>query len=168
MRLVIALCGVRDAAPAFAAGAPTFSKDVAPILFKSCVECHRPTAMAPMSLLTYEDARPWARAIKQKVATRQMPPWGADPTVGKYSNDVSLKQAEIDTIAAWVDGGAPEGEPRSAEGAAVRRRLVDRQAGLHLQDAEAVHRAGRRHGAVRLRLDPDEPESRTSGFARSS
>ena len=67
-------------ATAFAAGAPTFSKDVAPILFKSCVECHRPTAMAPMSLLTFEDARPWARAIKQKVAARQMPPWGADPT----------------------------------------------------------------------------------------
>src|SRR5471032_858966 len=101
----LALC----AAPASAAGAPTFSKDVAPILFKSCVECHRPTAMAPMSLLTYEDARPWARAIRQKVATRQMPPWGADPTVSKYSNDVSLKQAEIDTITAWVDGGASEG-----------------------------------------------------------
>ena len=97
------------ASTAFSAGAPTFSKDVAPILFKSCVECHRPSAMAPMSLMTYEDARPWARAIRQKVATRQMPPWGADPTVGKYSNDVSLKQAEIDTIAAWVDGGAPEG-----------------------------------------------------------
>src|SRR5437870_12583394 len=91
------------AAPAFAAGAPTFSKDIAPILYKNCVECHRPTAMAPMSLLAYEDARPWARAIKLKVQSRQMPPWGADPTVGKYSNDVSLKQAEVDAIAAWVD-----------------------------------------------------------------
>ena len=100
------------AAPALAAGAPTFSKDVAPILFKSCAECHRPTAMAPMSLMTYEDARPWARAIKQKVATRQMPPWGADPTVAKYSNDVSLKQDEIDTITAWVDGGSLEGNRR--------------------------------------------------------
>ena len=98
---------VAGAGPAFAG--PTFSKDVAPILYKSCVECHRPTAMAPMSLLTFEDARPWARAIKQKVATRQMPPWGADPAVATYANDVSLKQAEIDTIAAWVDGGAPEG-----------------------------------------------------------
>src|SRR5436190_18781653 len=97
------------AAPAFAAGAPTFSKDVAPILFKSCVECHRPTAMAPMSLLSYEDARPWARASKQKVAARQMPPRGADPAAARYSNDVSLKQAEIDTIAAWVDGGSLEG-----------------------------------------------------------
>jgi hypothetical protein len=111
------------AGPAFAAGAPTFSKDVAPILYKNCVECHRPMAMAPMSLLAYDDARPWARAIKLKVQSRQMPPWGADPTVGKYSNDVSLKQAEIDTIAAWVDGGAPEGNraelpaaPKFAEG----------------------------------------------------
>ena len=108
--LLIALTASVIAAPALAAGAPTFSKDVAPILFKNCVECHRPTAMAPMSLMTYDEARPWARAIKQKVALRQMPPWGADPTVAKYSNDVSLKQAEIDTIAAWVDGGSPEGD----------------------------------------------------------
>src|SRR5713226_3300578 len=88
LALVVVVTAVA-ATPAVAAGAPTFSKDVAPILFKSCVECHRPSAMAPMSLMTYEDARPWARAIRQKVATRQMPPWGADPTVGKYSNDVS-------------------------------------------------------------------------------
>jgi hypothetical protein len=68
--------------------------------------------MAPMSLLTYEDARPWARAIKQKVGARQMPPWGADPTVAKYSNDVSLTQAEIDTITTWVDAGSLEGDRR--------------------------------------------------------
>ena len=96
-------------APAAWAAGPTFSKDVAPILFKSCVECHRPGAMAPMSLMTYEDARPWARAMKTKVVKREMPPWGADPAVGKFANDVSLKQTEIDTIAAWVDAGAPEG-----------------------------------------------------------
>ena len=105
------------------AGAPTFSKDVAPILYKNCVECHRPTAMAPMSLITYEDARPWARAIRQKVQSRQMPPWGADPTIGTFSNDVSLKQSDIATIVAWVDGGAAEGNradlpapPQFAEG----------------------------------------------------
>ena len=105
------------------AGAPTFSKDVAPILYKNCVECHRPTAMAPMSLITYEDARPWARAIRQKVQSRQMPPWGADPTIGTFSNDVSLKQSDIATIVAWVDGGAAEGSradlpapPQFAEG----------------------------------------------------
>jgi hypothetical protein len=66
------------AAPALAA-APTFSKDVATILYKNCVECHRPDAMAPMALISYEDARPWARAIKQKVTRREMPPWGARP-----------------------------------------------------------------------------------------
>ena len=79
-----------------AAAAPTFTKDVAPILFKSCVECHRPGAMAPMSLITYDDARPWARAIKQKVVAREMPPWGADPHIGKFANDPSLSDAEID------------------------------------------------------------------------
>ena len=91
--------------------APTFTKDVAPILYKNCVECHRPDAMAPMSLITYDDARPWARAVKQKVVKREMPPWGADPAIGKFSNDVSLNQTEIDTIAAWVDAGAPQGNP---------------------------------------------------------
>jgi hypothetical protein len=122
MRATFVLSCLLIAAPGLAAP-PTFSKDVAPILFKSCVECHRPTAMAPMSLLTYDDARPWARAIKQKVSARQMPPWGADPTVAKYANDVSLKQAEIDIISAWVDGGSLEGNrmdlpapPQFAEG----------------------------------------------------
>jgi hypothetical protein len=105
MMTAIVLAGATSAF----AGAPTFSRDVAPILYKNCVECHRPTAMAPMSLLTYEDARPWARAIKQKVMARQMPPWGADPAIGTFSNDVSLKQADVDTIAAWVDSGAAEG-----------------------------------------------------------
>jgi len=97
------------ASSALAAGAPTFSKDVAPILFQELRRVPSAHRDGAVSLMTYEDARPWARAIKQKVTTRQMPPWGADPTVAKYSNDVSLKQAEIDTIAAWVDGGAPEG-----------------------------------------------------------
>jgi hypothetical protein len=91
------------------AATPTFSKDVAPILFKSCVECHRPSGMAPMSLMTFDDVRPWARAVRQKVVAREMPPWGADPAVGTFANDVSLAQAEIDTIVAWVDGGAPQG-----------------------------------------------------------
>jgi hypothetical protein len=87
----------------------TFTKDVAPILYKSCVECHRPTMFAPMSLLTYDDARPYARSIKQRVVSRIMPPWGADPAHGEFKNDPRLSQAEIDTIAAWVDGGAVKG-----------------------------------------------------------
>jgi mono/diheme cytochrome c family protein len=89
--------------------APTFSKDIAPVVFNKCAECHRPGAMAPMSLMTYEDARPWAKAIKHKVTRREMPPWGADPKVGTFANDPSLTQAEIDLIAAWADAGAPEG-----------------------------------------------------------
>ncbi|MBI3261923.1 MAG: thiol-disulfide isomerase [Acidobacteria bacterium] len=99
------------AAPSSASAGPTptFARDVAPILFKSCVECHRPSAMAPMSLMTYEDARPWARAIKLRVSKREMPPWGADQAYGRFANDPSLTPAQIDTIAAWVDGGAPEG-----------------------------------------------------------
>ena len=89
----------------------TFSKDVAPIFFKNCAECHRPGEAAPMSLLSYKDARPWARSIKEKVATREMPPWHADPHFGEFSNDRRLKQSDIDTIVSWVDGGAPEGNP---------------------------------------------------------
>src|SRR5215471_9533771 len=91
------------------AAPPTFSKDVAPILYKACVECHRPGAIAPRSLTSFDEARPWARAIKQKVVSRTMPPWGADPHIGKFSNDPSLTDAEVATIAAWVDGGSAEG-----------------------------------------------------------
>src|SRR5262245_30741085 len=74
------------------AGQPTFAKDVAPILQRSCQSCHRPGQMAPMSLLTYQDVRPWARAIKQRVAERSMPPWGIDPHVGiqRFKNDPTL------------------------------------------------------------------------------
>jgi hypothetical protein len=90
----------------------TFNKHVAPILYKNCVECHRPTMFAPMSLVTYEEARPWARAIKQRVARREMPPWSADPHVGKFKNDPRLSQADIDTIVKWVDTGAARGNDR--------------------------------------------------------
>jgi mono/diheme cytochrome c family protein len=90
----------------------TFNKDVAPILFKSCVECHRPGEAAPMSLLSYKDARPWARSIREKVVSREMPPWHADPRFSQFSNNPSLTRDQIDTITAWVDGGAKEGDPR--------------------------------------------------------
>jgi mono/diheme cytochrome c family protein len=111
MKASVAVVALLAASTPALAATPTFTKDVAPILYKNCVECHRPDAMAPMSLLTYDDARPWARAVKQKVVKREMPPWGADPAIGKFSNDVSLKPAEIETIAAWVDAGAPQGSP---------------------------------------------------------
>lgn len=97
-------------APATArAQTPTFAKDVAPILYAKCVECHRPTMFAPMSLVKYDDARPWAKAIRTRVAARTMPPWGADPAHGVFKNDPRLSDKEIATILAWVDGGAPKG-----------------------------------------------------------
>jgi hypothetical protein len=101
------------AAQAPAAAGVTFTKDVAPILQRSCQNCHRPGSMAPMSLLSYEDVRPWARAIKQRVTAREMPPWFIDRTVGikRFKNDPSLSDEEIATIATWVDGGAPRGNP---------------------------------------------------------
>jgi hypothetical protein len=90
----------------------TFSKDVAPIFYKNCVSCHRAGEIAPMSLITYKEIRPWAKAIREKVATRQMPPWHADPQHGSWSNDRRMSQKDIDTIVAWVDGGAREGDPK--------------------------------------------------------
>ena len=89
----------------------TFSKDVAPILQKACVNCHRPGEMAPMSLMTYEDARPWARAIKTRVSLREMPPWHIDKNIGitNFKNDPSLSDEEIATITKWADGGALRG-----------------------------------------------------------
>src|SRR5262245_8853129 len=91
----------------------TFTKDIAPIFQRSCQDCHRPGSIAPMSLLTFEDGRPWARSIKAKVVSREMPPWTIDKTVGiqSFKHDRSLSNAEIAKIAAWVDAGAPRGNP---------------------------------------------------------
>src|SRR4051812_46627731 len=83
-----------SAAVAAADSTPTFTKDVAPIFYKSCIECHRPTMFAPMSLTTYEDARPWVRAIKQRVTARTMPPWGSDMPHGVLSNDPRLSDQQ--------------------------------------------------------------------------
>ena len=92
-----------------AAGQPaTFHKDVLPILQRSCQSCHRPGQIGPMALLTYQQARPWARAIKTQVAQRSMPPWHADPRFGHFLNDRSLKDTEIAALVAWADGGALE------------------------------------------------------------
>jgi mono/diheme cytochrome c family protein len=111
--LLVGLLALALSSTAAAADAPvTFTKDVAPILYRNCVECHRPTMFAPMSLMTYEDARPWARSVKQRVVARTMPPWGADPAHGTFKNDPRLSQKEIETIAAWVDAGAPKGDDK--------------------------------------------------------
>ena len=90
----------------------TFNKDIAPIFFKSCAECHRPGESAPFSVLSYKDVRPWAKSIREKVANREMPPWHADPHTGEWANDRRLKQQEIDAITAWIDSGAKEGDAR--------------------------------------------------------
>ncbi|HKV38102.1 MAG TPA: cytochrome c [Blastocatellia bacterium] len=89
----------------------TYSKDIAPILGKNCISCHRPGEAAPMSLLSYKEVRPWARSIREMVAGRRMPPWFADPHYGDFANDSRLSQKDVDTIAAWVDAGSVEGNP---------------------------------------------------------
>ena len=88
---------------------PSFGKEIAPILHEKCAQCHRPGEVAPMSLMSYEEVRPWVRAIKTKVVSRQMPPWYAEGEHGKWRNDRRLSQADIDKIVAWVDAGAPRG-----------------------------------------------------------
>jgi hypothetical protein len=111
-----------SAVAATSSGGVTFNKEVLPILQKRCQDCHRPGEAAPMSFLTYQDARPWAKAMRAAVLTRKMPPWFADPHVGKFANDRSLSQAEIDTLVAWADGGAKEGDPKDAP---APRQFVD-------------------------------------------
>lgn len=91
---------------------PTFSRDVASILYRHCVSCHHPGDIAPMSLLTYKDARPWGAAIREAVLTHKMPPWKADPHFGTWSNDPRLSPAEIAVLSAWVEAGKPQGDPK--------------------------------------------------------
>jgi hypothetical protein len=102
----------------FAAGtqsnSPTFYKDILPILQQHCQTCHRPGEPGPMSLLNYAGTKPWARAIRGAVLSRQMPPWYADPEIGRFANDRSLSAGEIQTIAAWVDAGTEPGDPNYA------------------------------------------------------
>src|SRR5262245_47046211 len=117
MRTICLACAVFaimvSLTPPAAQAQVTFTKDVAPILQNKCQVCHRPDTFAPMSLLTYEDVRPWAKAIKEKVITRMMPPWYIDKTVGirHFKDDPSLSEEQIETIVKWVDSGAPRGNP---------------------------------------------------------
>lgn len=112
---LVALPGFSIAAEAPDANKPvTFAKDIAPIFQEKCQECHRAGSMAPMSLVTYEESRPWAKSIRQRVISRQMPPWHIDKTVGvqHFKNDMSLSDAQINAIVRWVDTGAPMGNPK--------------------------------------------------------
>jgi hypothetical protein len=113
-RVAVALAGLIGAASSAYAQAsmtPTFSKDVAPILFQNCTGCHRPGEVGPMSLASFSDARPWAKSIATHVTDRTMPPWHADPAHGQFLNDRRLSDKDRDTIVKWVSGGAPEGNP---------------------------------------------------------
>jgi hypothetical protein len=101
-------------APARSGSIPTFNTEVAPILYKNCTSCHRPGEIGPMSLLTYTEARPWAKSIGNQVARGVMPPWHADPSHGEFLNDRRLSAADKDVIAKWVGAGAPEGDPKDA------------------------------------------------------
>jgi hypothetical protein len=102
------------ALPACLSAGPTFHKDVLPLLQRNCQSCHRSGEAAPMPLTTFEETRPWAKAIKQAVLTRKMPPWFADAEYGHFANDRTLSKADVDTIAAWVDAGAPAGNAKDA------------------------------------------------------
>src|SRR5213083_2017511 len=109
-----ATAGAQVPAKAAAHGQVTFSNDVAPIFQAKCQECHQPNSIAPMSLITFQEARPWARSIRERVSTRQMPPWHIDKSVGvqHFKNDMSLSDEQVDTIVRWVDEGAVQGDPR--------------------------------------------------------
>ena len=157
------------AAPALASG-PTFSTDVAPIFQRACQRCHQETGIGPMSLVTYDEVRPWVRQIRDRVERRIMPPWHIDRTVGiqAFKNDFSLTDAEIDTVVRWVDAGGAGGQPgrpAAADRLAARVRLGARQ---HARPARsgrelhAVHRHRQRAGPV------VEPDHRVRGHPRGA
>jgi len=106
------LAGTRRIPPATGGRDVTFSRDVAPIFYQHCATCHRPNDIAPFSVLTYRDVQPWAESIREKVSSREMPPWHADPRYGDFSNDMRLSRQEMDTIVSWVAQGAREGDPK--------------------------------------------------------
>ncbi len=109
--LIVAAAAIPGPAGAAEGDGVLFSSDVAPILMRHCVGCHRPGEIAPMSLLTYREARPWARSIRRVVLSGEMPPWFASPEHGVWANDARLSKEEMETIVAWVDGGARAGDP---------------------------------------------------------
>ncbi|MFN0122087.1 MAG: thiol-disulfide isomerase [Blastocatellia bacterium] len=138
--LVTILAGLGFTRDASSSGV-TFSKDVAPILFRNCAECHRPAGVAPMAFMNYKETRPWAKSIKERVVDRSMPPWFADPKHGEFANNPSLSPADINTIVSWVEAGAPQGNdkdlppaPKFTEGWEIGQPdLV-----LSMQDEQAV------------------------------
>jgi mono/diheme cytochrome c family protein len=158
-----------SAGPAETAKAVTFAKDVAPIFQERCQECHRKGSLAPMSLVTYEETRPWAKAIRQRVITRQMPPWHIDKTVGvqKFKNDISLTDEQIATVVRWVDAGAPMGVRRPPEPKSGAERM---EGGQELGPADLVIKSDpytmAAHHQVVVAAESNIPVTRRAG-ARS-
>ena len=162
---MVAAAGVGAQVPAAASEpSPTFSKDVAPILYKNCTNCHRPGEIAPMSLLTYKDARPWAKSIATRVARGTMPPWHADPAHGEFLNDRRLSDAEKDTIARWVAAGSPEGDARDLP---ASPKYTDGwmigQPDAVLVDAGGLSAPGERRGQVPVLRGADQLHRRQVG-----
>lgn len=113
MRLVVLSLGCAViAAAAGSEKSATFNKDVLPLLQKNCQSCHRPGEVAPMAFLTYQETRPWAKAMKAAVLSKKMPPWFADAKYGHFQNERTLTEAEIKTLVSWADNGAPEGDAK--------------------------------------------------------
>jgi hypothetical protein len=136
---------------------PTFSKDVAPIFQNKCEACHRVDSIAPMSLVTYQETKAWAKNIRERVIARTMPPWGIDKSVGiqHFANDRSLSDKEIETIVKWVDGGSPQGDPKDLPAAKKWPgrfemelcRALRRPTGPY-REISALHGSRRRYGCL--------------------
>ena len=125
------------------ARAVTFHRDVQPILQQRCQVCHRAGEAAPFSMAAYQEVRPWAKAIREAVLTRKMPPWFADAAPGTFSNDNRLSQQEIDTLIAWVDQGAPAGDPIGCSKTdCVCAGMAHRQSRPHIRNAGGVSYPG--------------------------
>ena len=131
MAVVLAASSAAQAQGAPPAPAPTFTKDIAPILQRSCQSCHRQGEIAPMALTTYQEVRPWARSIKSRVVARDMPPFHVDRMIGiqSFKDDPSLSDAEIQLVARWVDAGAPQGNPAAMPPARTFAQTGDWQIG---------------------------------------
>jgi len=145
----------------------TFATDVAPIFQAKCQSCHEPGSIAPMSLVTFREARPWAKSIKSRVETRQMPPWHIDRSVGvqKFKNDMSLTDAQIATIVRWVDQGAPEGNPADFTAKPVAKGLYWRW--VRMVEIRPANLAGRKvlhHSIAYHVLNPDNTAAVNTGI----
>ena len=163
MRVVVLAAILGSAVAASAQTPPTFYKDVLPILQNNCQTCHRPGEVAPMSLISYEDARPWARSIKTKTQAKQMPPWFADPDYGLFSNERKLTSREIETLAAWADAGAPAGNPKDAPPAKHFEDGWNIKPDVIVEMPKAVRASGDRHHQLQVHRRPHELQRRHVG-----